>query len=138
MTSSVYRSEIDTWLLITFRVSSLACLAAIAPLLYFGLSAASLLAIPILALGVGLPWWTLQTTTYTLTDRELLVRSGPFHWNISLRQITSVKPTRSPLSSPALSLDRLRIERSDGSAIMISPERRRQFLDDLTRRGVAV
>jgi hypothetical protein len=138
MTSTVYRSEIDTWLLITFRATSIVSVLALAPVLYVGLSAATLIILPILALAVGLPWWILSTTTYTLTDRELLVRSGPFHWNISLRQITSVKPTRSPLSSPALSLDRLRIERDDGSAIMISPERRRQFLDDLTRRGVAV
>ena len=136
MTPSVYRSEIDQWLLIVFRVSSVACLLAVIPLFYFGLSMSSLLILPTLALGVGLPWWILSTTTYTLTDRELAVRSGPFHWHIPLRQITAVKPTKNPMSSPALSLDRLLIEHSDGSQIMISPERRRQFLDDLRSRGV--
>jgi hypothetical protein len=40
------------------------------------------------------------------------------------------------LSSPALSLDRLKIDYSDARSIMISPEDRERFLADLKSRGV--
>jgi hypothetical protein len=56
------------------------------------------------------PLWILGSTSYTLTSSHLLVRSGPFRWLIPLDSIQSIMPTRDPLSSPALSIDRLRIE----------------------------
>jgi hypothetical protein len=45
-----------------------------------------------------------------------------------------VDSTRNPLSSPAMSLDRLRIEYGQGKAIMISPEPRAEFLRQLEHR----
>ena len=71
-----------------------------------------------------------------LTEHDLLVRSGPFRWRVPLGQIHSVTPTRNPLSSPALSLDRLRIEYGDGKWILISPRERERFLEALEARGV--
>src|SRR5687768_5994517 len=47
--------------------------------------------------------------SYGLTDSELIVRHGFIRQRIKLADITEVAPTRNPLSSPALSLDRLRI-----------------------------
>jgi hypothetical protein len=49
-----------------------------------------------------------------------------------------VVPTRNPLSSPALSLDRLRIEYGQGRAIMISPADKGPFLRALEERRMAV
>jgi hypothetical protein len=45
--------------------------------------------------------------------------------------------TRNPPSSPALSLDRLRVQfgRGWGKAVMISPADRNGFLDDLARKA---
>ncbi len=136
MAETVYRSKIDKWLLVTFAVSALASLAAFIPLVYVGLSLSSLVMIPILLMGIGLPLWVLETTAYTLTDRTLVVRCGPFHWDVPLWQITRITITRSPLSSPALSLDRLRIQYTAGAQIMISPDDRDRFLKDLRARGV--
>ena len=48
------------------------------------------------------------STCYRITATELLVRSAFFRWRIPLVQIVEVFPTHNPLSSPALSLDRLR------------------------------
>jgi len=61
----------------------------------------------------------------------LLVRSGPFRWRVPIADIVRITPTTNALSSPALSLDRLRIEYGRGSAIMISPRDKDQFLRDL-------
>jgi len=133
---TVYRSEVDQWLLIVFAVSALAAVAAFIGLVYYGSYLEWMIGIAALILGVGLPLWILDSTGYTLTTGFLVVRSGPFHWGVPLRQITKVTATRNPLSSPALSLERLRIEYSEGKVIMISPEKRRDFLADLRSRGV--
>jgi hypothetical protein len=42
--------------------------------------------------------------------------------------ITAITPTSNPLSSPALSLDRLRIDYGKGRSVMISPRDKQGFL----------
>lgn len=136
MADTVYRSQVDQWLLVVFAVSAAAGVGACVSLLYYGSYLEWMLGAVTLLVGVGLPLWILQSTTYTLTTGFLVIRSGPFHWGVPLRQINKVTPTHNPLSSPALSLDRLRIEYSEVKVIMISPENRRDFLADLRARGV--
>lgn len=138
MNDSVYLSKVDQWLLVTFCLGALVALGVCVPQFIAGTVTVRLFLVFALLVAIGLPAWILLTTAYTLTTGFLVVRSGPFSWSIPLRQITSVKPTRSPLSSPALSLDRLRIEYSGARALMISPENRTGFLADLRSRGVAV
>jgi hypothetical protein len=73
---------------------------------------------------------------YTITDSELLVRSGIFlRWSVKFNSITAVSPTRNPLSSPAWSLDRLDIEQSFGNSLLISPVDQERFLQDLALRA---
>jgi hypothetical protein len=79
--------------------------------------------------------WVFYTTRYILHDRELMIRAGPFRWRVPLEGIEKVYPTRNPLSSPACSLDRLRIRyRGSGFGVMISPEDKGAFLRDLVSR----
>jgi membrane protein YdbS with pleckstrin-like domain len=136
--NTVYGSLIDRWLLVVFATTSVIVLLAFVSMFVAGFSAASLVLVPVLLAAVALPWWIVATTDYTLTNHSIEVRSGPFHWTVPYRDITRIEATRSPLSSPALSLDRLRIQYSAGAQIMISPERRAQFLNDLRTRGVTV
>ncbi|MGV3590121.1 MAG: PH domain-containing protein [Gammaproteobacteria bacterium] len=89
----------------------------------------SVLAISVLP-ALGLPLWLLSNTGYTLDSTHLRVKSGPFSWTVPLADIRDVRPTRNPLSSPALSLDRLLIEHTGGS-IMISPADKDAFLREL-------
>jgi len=130
----VYRSKID-WIV---------SVPALALALALGLSARMMLAHesgaggPVVAFAVavslGLLLWTILGTSYLLDDERLRVRSGPFSWQIALRDIRSVAPTRDPRSSPALSLDRLRIEYGSERALMVSPRDKAGFLRDLERR----
>jgi hypothetical protein len=74
---------------------------------------------------------------YGLTETHLIVRYGLVRQRVALADITAVAPTRSPLSSPALSLDRLRITYGTGvfKNVMISPADKKQFLVELALRA---
>ncbi len=75
---------------------------------------------------------------YEITTSTLEIRSGILlHYTIPLSSIEFVTLTRSPLSSPAWSLDRLRIEYVKDNArrvIMISPKDKKTFLLELAEK----
>ena len=73
---------------------------------------------------------TMRSTYYVIEGDTLLIRSGIFRWRVPIRSIRSITPTRSALSSPAMSLDRLRID-YEQKAIMVSPEEKRRFIEAL-------
>lgn len=134
--AAVYPSKIDRWLAVVLWVAILAMVvsagslwaAAGPPALRFGVSALPL------AMAAFMVWF-LRGTRYELHPDRLVVRSGPFRWTVPLAAIREVRPTRNPLSSPALSLDRLEIAyRGSRLGIMISPEPRGVFLQDLAAR----
>jgi len=71
--------------------------------------------------------WLFRSTYYVIDGDTLVVHGGFIRWRVPIREITTVTPTRSPASSPALSLDRLRVDYGHKS-ILISPEDRARFL----------
>ena len=78
--------------------------------------------------------WLRRTTYYVVEPNELTIHSGPFRWGVPLAAIDQIAPTRNPLSSPALSLDRVRIDYHLGTrhrAIMISPLDRNSFYETI-------
>jgi hypothetical protein len=71
--------------------------------------------------------WTTWGTRYTVAPPSLVIRSGPFRWTVPLAEIRTVTPSRSMLSAPACSLDRLEI--TFGSRrTLVSPADRAGFL----------
>ena len=77
------------------------------------------------------PW----LRSYEKRSQFVAVSDGPIRWRVRLDSIEEVVPTRNPLSSPALSLDRLRIRYSGSRmGIMISPENKAIFMQDLAAR----
>ncbi|MFQ6022293.1 MAG: PH domain-containing protein [Acidiferrobacterales bacterium] len=74
---------------------------------------------------------------YEITRSSLRIRSGLLRFEIPLSAIERVRPTRNPLSAPAWSLDRLRIDyRQNGRSrlALISPENKTSFLRALAQR----
>ena len=136
---AVYRSKTDTWLVALLTVAIIASSFAAIKVLSVGTLAAWAIAVFIVTIGAGLPLWLLFSTFSILEHTQLMVQSGPFKWRIPVADITSVKPSRNPLSSPALSLDRLRIDYGQGRSLMISPSNKDQFVRDIEiiRRGNA-
>ena len=88
----------------------------------------------VLALGAVFPLWVLVSTRYVLRSDRLDVHSGPLHWRIALREIERALPSHAAWSSPALSLERIRIDYGRGRSIMISPRDRAMFLRELDAR----
>ncbi|WP_157981358.1 PH domain-containing protein [Aliidiomarina sanyensis] len=117
--------------------SAAVCLVAFALAVRTGSALAIILTLSAAIFGAGLPLWLLASTNYTLSDSKLFVKCGPFKRDIPIAQITSIKATSSPLSSAALSTDRLQIDYGRGQSIMISPKDKEEFLRDLeTRRAI--
>ncbi len=137
--ATVYKSKTDAWLLAVLAVAIAVSLFAAIVTVSDGSAAAWPMAAFIAVIGVGLPIWLLLSTRYTLEPRQLRVQSGPFKWHIKVADITSITPSSNALSSPALSLDRLRIDYGSGRSLMISPRNKEQFLRDIeaARRGAA-
>lgn len=78
-----------------------------------------------------------RSTHYTITDQELRIVSGPFKWRIPISEITAIAPSRNMLSSPALSLDRLKISYGKRKFVLISPSDKTRFMRVLEQvRGV--
>lgn len=131
-TEKIYPSKRDTWLVAVMVIAGLYSLAVAA--LVTSEEPVSGLAVLSLVIAVdAFVFWIFVKTFYVVTGTDLLVRSGPFRWTVPLSNIQQVRPTRNPLSSPALSLDRLEIRHARGS-LMISPEDKRAFLEDLVAR----
>ncbi len=79
--------------------------------------------------------WVYYGTRYRLTQSHLLVRNGPFKTDIKLNDIISIEPTRSIQSGPALSRDRFLIRYNRYATVMISPEDRGRFLQEVVNRA---
>lgn len=124
-----FRSKIDNWLLMLGAVSVIAQVVSLAVFLRFEPPSAERLLIVVLMTLVMLLILSLFVRThYTVTPDELRIASGPFTWRIRRSEIHSIEPSRALWSSPALSLDRLRIAYGDGKWILVSPDDKRGFL----------
>lgn len=72
---------------------------------------------------------------YELGDSALVIRFGLVRSRVPYGDIQAVKRTRNPLSSPALSLDRLHVDAGSRLGPNISPVDRGAFLDALAARA---
>lgn len=134
---SVYRSKVDAWYIgicaLVFVMMTVALVVASKSLDGDKAVVGSVIAIGVIALVA----WVTLSTSYTLDDHELIVRSGPITTRIDVRTISSIGPATGAgrlRSSPALSLDRLLIVHGAGKSVMISPADSQRFLTDLASR----
>lgn len=136
LNSRIYKSKVYLWLFLLVMGSCVFLSgAAIYSILYEGINnpaslTLSLSSIFFIAIVFGLAY----PVSYEITQSDLIIRSGLTKSSIELSTIESVKPSRNPLSSPAWSLDRLRIDyRKKGKLkfMLISPEDRSAFLNEL-------
>jgi len=128
-----YVSRIDRWLVLVV-VAVIALMLADAWALRVVAPRESLLVavamIGAVALLLALSW----PCTYTLTDSQLVIRSGLMRLRIAYDDITGVEFSRSLWAGPALSLRRVKV-RFAGRFILLSPADRERFIEDLERRA---
>ncbi|MEO7793345.1 MAG: PH domain-containing protein [Thermoanaerobaculia bacterium] len=133
-----FRSKVDGWLAAVLLISAVVSVLAVASVAVAESPLFALVISPMLLVSVVLPVWLLRSTEYRIDSSELHVRSGPFSWRVPLSEIRAISPTRNPLSSPALSLDRLRIDYGRRNSIMVSPKEKEAFIAELRKRVPAI
>jgi len=87
-----------------------------------------------LAVVVGLILVFSKTTRYIIKENQLIIKST---WivneKIDISKITKIEKSNSVLSSPALSLDRIRIRYNKFDEVLISPKGKKEFIDELLK-----
>ncbi len=118
----IYKSKVDWWLIILIGcVFGYPIIDGILTNEYF-LSA-------IFAFVLVLFFLLSKTIRYRIEGENLMI------WNtkIEIKSIRKIYRTNNPLSSPALSLDRLAIVYNKFDEIIISPKERNEFIDELLK-----
>ncbi|WNM20060.1 PH domain-containing protein [Flavobacterium capsici] len=122
----IYKSKIDWWLIIPFLIP-----------IYFGIievlkhnKSGWLVIVATVAFVV----FMYRSTYYIIENNTLTVRSMFIVYEkIEISSIKKIYKTRNPLSSPALSLNRLAIVYNKYDEIMISPEEKVDFMDEILK-----
>lgn len=134
--TKTFRSKRDLWIFVLVWAGML--IAIFGAVMQFRSGAPLLQRILVLGLSVfvvGFVLSLLHNISYTLSDKDLLIRCGPFRQIVPLAAIDLVKPSRNPLSSPAASLDRLLIKWNEKrKRILISPQNKSEFMNEIDRR----
>lgn len=124
-----FRSKVDSWLALILVAAVAVQIWALVALVRANPSALITgVSILIMAAGILLIASILMRTYYTVADGVLEIVSGIFRWSIPIVDITKVTTSSSPVSSPALSLDRLRIDYRVHKHILVSPQDKAGFL----------
>lgn len=128
----VYYSRVDWWVGVLLAGSLffcfglgvyLLCYDRTVALIVFGITACSVAFVLLLAV----------PCKYTLLDDHLLVQAGLIKFRIPYFEIRKMEKSSNPLSSPALSLRRIKITKTKGF-LLVSPRDRDQFIKDVSGR----
>ena len=115
-------SKVDGWLIPVLVVAIAGMLAAFVAVLIDDTPLWLQVVVAITSvLFCGLLFAILKSTFYVIEHGVLRIVSGPFRWKIAISDIVEITPTRNPLSSPALSLDRLKVRYGERRYVLISP-----------------
>jgi len=135
-----FESKRDLWIVLLLRVMPVVVLAIVADAWYLqhhDLRGPVAGAIILIVVEIFFFETILRSTYYVIEGDTLLIRSSFISWRVPIRDIRSITPTRSALSSPALSLDRLRIDYGR-KTILVSPEDRDRFIAALRSVNPAI
>lgn len=133
----IYRSKIDHWLWITILLIVVAIIAVVfcsADISEWGKLSVILLPsiLPVILL-MGSIW---LHTKYVIDDEKhiLRVKCGVLYDSkYKIDDMTEIRQTKSPLSAPALSFDRLKISFGTRKTVLVSPKNQEDFIKHLRR-----
>jgi membrane protein YdbS with pleckstrin-like domain len=129
---SVFPTRIDAWLVILVGVAFALCLRQAWSLRGASFGGGMIA----LAIGIASVITVLALTLpcrYTLKDDHLFIHCGMIKKRIRYAEIHRVESSSNPLSAPALSLRRVRIDHGR-SFTLVSPLERGRFIEELLRR----
>ena len=124
-----FRSKVDAWIIVLLAAAVIIQFVATIMVLIENKDPwANAIMVVVSLLLFGLIGATVAFTHYTVDGNTLRIVCGPFRWKIPIDRIESVEPSRNSLSSPALSLDRLKIRYGKRKTILVSPADKRGFI----------
>ncbi|HCA5285696.1 TPA: PH domain-containing protein [Acinetobacter nosocomialis] len=129
-----FRSKIDWWLLLIFVVITANIIFKIYQEVHHSSIGTNFSHLMIYSLVILVIWLPIFSIYYVVETNILVIKSLIFRWKINIDDIIQIEPTYNPLSSPALSLDRLKISYMKNGRIakvMISPKDKEGFLNTL-------
>ena len=122
-----FRTKIDWWIGLVISFLPITCIWMI--IRYFQIGGITNLIVGLIMLISSITIIPIFFITYILDEKELLVKLGFFYTlKIAYSSITSVQETRNPLSSLAMSIDRIEIKYGKGGCVLISPKNKQEFL----------
>ena len=77
-------------------------------------------------------WWPIFNTRYVIDEKYLNIHCMFLTWKIQLTDIQRISKTNNSVASPALSLDRLKVEytkNGENKFILVSPQQQKAFCD---------
>lgn len=132
METQRFRSKVDWWIALILAVGVVMLVATFgASYERMPMNTENVIMFAVVAGATLLLIWIPLATYYEVDRTTLRIVSGPIRWRIPITDITAVEETRSPISAPALSLDRLRIRYTNGKCIMVSPRDKAAFLKSI-------
>lgn len=121
----VFKSKIDRWMSVIFILLPIVMLYAVITEPDIATIIMTVLIIILLAVLVF-------GTKYVIDSDELIIYGGIYKKRIKIAQITSLRPTKNPLSAPAMSLDRIEILFDPHSQMtLVSPKDKEMFVKKL-------
>ena len=132
----IFRSKIDWWVL-----GFLICLTGLLLQLLLTMQAkGTLLQFPVHAavyvMTIAFVWWPAWNTKYTVDEEYLSIRCLFLTWKIKRSEIQSISKTNNSVSSPALSLKRLKVDylkEGEPKFVLVSPRNQQAFCDALNQ-----
>ncbi|MEJ8777563.1 PH domain-containing protein [Pseudogracilibacillus sp. ICA-222130] len=82
--------------------------------------------------------WIWFGTNYKVTEEQLYIVSGPFRTTIHIANIRKIKATKSLLSAPALSVDRMEIHYNTYDMVIVSPKEKDAFIRNLQSKNKSI
>lgn len=128
-----FSSKVDWWLAVIIALLPIVTIgAAIGVIRGGGSPLVALAPVGLVALVFGGALFPLY---YQLDSDAIVIRSGLMRSRIPYASLRAVRPTRNPLSSPALSLDRLHLDSGNPLGPNVSPRDREGFYATLLERA---
>jgi hypothetical protein len=127
-----FRTKVDWWVVLVYGVLAVNLVGRPAIAWWNEGQFAPQIVVGIGVLGTLL--YLAATTAYTVSDDSLVVRWGPFRSTTTLHTIYKIRPTRTLLSAPALSLDRIEVLARSGPSAIVSPADKEGFVQAIQAR----
>lgn len=121
----VFKSKVDIWMAIIFIFVPIS-------MIYGVITEPSAVLLLVTGVIIVLLCILFFGTKYVIEKDELIVYGGIYKKRIPIKQIRSLRPTKNPLSAPAMSIDRIEITFDPHiQVILVSPKERELFVKKL-------